>query len=427
MRTKTRAIASLMLVTTAIVIGGSSSAQARTLAAPSPKPSTCTYAGARLAAIKAAGPKVRAQSHHRQRVRYDAGLQALSGSTWVAVKHTGKHTIVRVGARNKAMPALNLPVPATSHAGAYRVATKIRWYRGKHVVKTQRIVLRRYSTGADSCLATKPSGSTTPPAPGSQALAVAVTTSPGGTVNRGTPIGGTFTVTGFKGTNDSEMVTATLYADPDSASGCSSTSTMPVGLSSTQVNVTGDGTYSIRAYAPATAGYWDGYFYWGVSTPGNAGTNGASACASVPVKVVSPITVSVVTANTDASLNRTLSKGDITEAVTLDGFGRDTPSYVTATLWGPYSSTAEANNADNANCTGGLHRTATLSNGAPATTPNTNTTFRATTKTTFLLAEKPASLNGGQPAFWRVSANFPGTEWEITPGKVCGDVFHTQN
>lgn len=411
-----------MLATSALVIGASSSADAGTHAATvAAKPSTCTYTGAKLTSIKAAGPQVRSQTHHRQRVRYDATLQALSGSRWVAVKHTGKHATTTVGARAKTMPTLTLPVPATSHAGAYRVATTIRWYRGKHVVKKQRLVLSRYSTGADSCLATKPAGSTTPPAPGSQTLAVSLTTT--GQVNRGTALGGSFTVTGFKGVNDSEMVTATLYEAPDSPAGCSGAGTMEVGLSSTQITVTGDGTYSIPAYAPSTAGFWDGYFYWGISTPGNAGTHAASACSSTPVKVVSPISVTVTTANTDSSLNRTLSAGDITEAVSLDGFGRNTQSYVTATLWGPYATLADATAA---NCSGTAHRTPNLSTGVAADSPGTNTNFMAGYRYSFILDEKPGTMNGGSPAFWRVSANFPGTEWEITPGKVCGEVFHTQ-
>lgn len=374
--------------------GAATAGSSPVLAAASATPSTCSYDGLVLSSITAAGPAVREQAayrrhHQRQWVRYNASLQALSGTTWKAVPHSGRHKVKRLHTWTTRMPALTLAVPSAGGAGAYRVTTTIRWYRpdGRHVAKKQSLVLPSYSSGATSCLARKPAP-TPKPAPGSQSLAVGPNRSLAST---GQAFNGAFTATGLSG---SESVAVTLYGPMTTKSGC----TGPV-ASSSSVTASGSGTFTLPTVAEATSGY----YYWGVSTAGNSRTVGASACASTAVTVRKPATVTVTT------INRFFSK-PITAEIAIGGTDRALASTWTGVLWGPFS-TLSAANANN--CTGSVHHTL-VANRAITVQPGT------TAKVTI----SPTGTYWQTSAYWRWSGVYYGNDLQ-TGKAVCSAVFHT--
>lgn len=378
-----------LTVAAALTLAAGGAATARTshgLAAASATPSTCTYDGLALSSITAAGPSVREQAayrrhHQRQWVRYTAGLQALSGTSWKAVPHSGRHKVKRLHTWATRMPALTLAVPAGGGASAYRVTTTVRWYKpdGRHVARKQSLVLTGYSSGATSCLARKP-------APGSQGLAVSGSV---GAASTGQSFGGAFTVSNLVG---SETVTSTLYGPQTSPAGCSGT------VARQTISTVGrSGTYSI----PTATESVSGYYFWGVASSGNGSTSRGNACASAPVAVRRPISISV------SDGNRYYGSGPVTGVVSIAGFDRQLGATWTGILWGPYGTKAAA---DAAGCTGTAHTTL-VSNAAIA--PAAGSVYKYTLKKTL-----------GSAYFWRWGATFNGNGLE-SAARTCSATFHT--
>lgn len=402
MRIGTRAVLAVLAMVGALLAAATIPAAyaATSLATQPATASACHYNGLRLTAITAAGPRVQEQTwfkthHQRQRSRYQASLQMLMGAKWTTATSTTRRRAPLLSATTTTMPKLTLTVPV-SKASRYRVVTVIRWIgRSGSVVKTQRMRLARYSGGRSSCVATKSSGPSTAPT-------VAVTAN-AGTVPVGGTVGGSFTVEGMGGSG-------TAWVNLLGPAPCDTCGVDAV--QQFQVPVSGDGTYALPTAVLSSSGrYW-----WEVSLSNSVGN---ADVRSGEMFALENVGYSVTTGTNDPSLNRSLSAGPIQERLQINGFHYNTEITWSATLWGPYATLGDA---DQSACGEGVPDTkhTTFTGDSPLVGPGGLTVG---------LSQSPASMNGGQPAFWRVSvaASVVGgyAQTEAMPPKVCSATFHT--